>query len=154
MKMRYTCEFGKNVPKGEMYNLTFTWSPNPNLFSFNVFDQYELTRPILLDLVGCCKFKMYSEVTRKGNLHYHGILHVFDKDYLDTKALPAIMKYGYVDLKCEPDSGWFKYIQKDYDKMKYIIPGCLNPFTESDLLSEYQQKISDLTELSDFREEL
>jgi len=111
----------------------FTWCPNPSSFEgITLNEQLLLTKYILLDLITCTKFTLYPELTKRNNIHYHGIIFITDIESFN-KVLQEIQSHGYTCMKPKPNMGWVKYCRKDLDKMNQLYPHVQLPMTETSL---------------------
>ena len=108
--------------------IAFTWSPK-KIPVIDTFLQYCATISLIRNLDKCAKYRMYPELNKNGNIHYHGIIHVTDKVKWYKSVLPQFKYNGFVLIKSHPDQGWLDYINKDMLMMIEILKINL-PITE------------------------
>lgn len=100
--------------------IAFTWSPKP-VPIIDPFLQYVATLSLIKNLDRCAEYRIYPELNKQGNIHYHGIIHITDKVKWYKSVLPQFKYNGYVVIKTDPDDGWLKYIIKDAEVMSAIL---------------------------------
>lgn len=71
---------------------------------------------------------MYPELNHNGRIHFHGVIHIYDKVKWYKQCLPKLKFYGMVCIKPYPDFKWMEYIQKDVCSMQIILKTAL-PYT-------------------------
>lgn len=106
-----------------MGSLAFTWAPNPKIFGgINPIYQHNDCMPLIRNMSKCCEYKIYPELTTQGNIHYHGIIDVFDKVKWFKSVLPKLKYNGHVLIKEIFDyDKWNDYISKDSVNMLKIL---------------------------------
>lgn len=127
----------KIVEKTVQQTIALTWSPDPSKYS-HVTKPYtqlcEHYRTVLFSLRLASFFSMYPEMHANGNLHYHGIVKIFDKVKWFKFVLPHFKRNGYICIKTNVDDGWHDYCAKEAELTSKIL-GITLPIGESDDLA-------------------
>lgn len=107
-------------PYNSIVYWAFTWSPNYKKFDGKVCKlQYQETIPFIDNLKLCCSsYTVYPELTKAGNLHYHGIFELKDTVKWYKKVKPTFEHNGFLFVKKVYSTKWFDYINKDKDEME------------------------------------
>lgn len=112
-------------------SLAFTWSPDQKEYAHIINPRKQLCEHmrVLRILKNSCYYDIIAEPHTNGNLHYHGILQVFDKVKYYKQTLPTLKYHGFIYIKPNPDNGWVEYIYKNYKETEKVLK-CTFPFTE------------------------
>lgn len=108
---------------GKLPVYAITWVPDPKQIGIRPTFQYDTCLPYLRQLSLCCEdYKIVPELTLNGNIHFHGMISLFDKVKFYKKVLPTLKYRGHVLLKEVFSDYWEKvYLQKTVDEMKLIL---------------------------------
>lgn len=124
------CTTGNNgtiVDYGDI--VAFTWSPKPNISYILPSLQCHSWLPLIRKMNGTKKdikkyfeYLIYPECNKQGNIHFHGIIKIYDRVKWFRKILPLFKYNGFVFIKSGDISHqWHKYIAKDEPYMREIL---------------------------------
>lgn len=137
-------DYAKSIPVNkELEYKAITWSPKRHkVYSIDyqigedVYEQFRHWPKCMNDYI------LYPEVNLNGNVHWHGLISVRDKIKWWKSVLPRLKLYGFVVIKdlFKPEE-WYKYITKDCTLMLKMGLFIELPFTRSETLKLYPNKI-------------
>lgn len=130
------------------HTFAFTWAPDHNKHYKMFIDpnkqlcaHFEVIRVLGL----CAYFQVYPEFHVSGNLHYHGIVRVWDIVKWYKKVLPTFKYHGFVVCKPNPNIGWEEYVRKNCSYTQAILKVLL-PITQNDDYSSVREQFKDMEE--------
>lgn len=117
-------------PKGNEVPLFFTLTLKAQIHCTNTRSIKESIKDVHNILSPFCRYTLYPECHLTGNIHYHGMLYVFDmvKYYKTAKKLSDLGRWDAQHPRSQQYTR--RYIQKDHKVMEEIL-GIKLPLTET-----------------------
>ncbi len=151
---------------GTTYALTI--APDPKHF-FGQDDPEDQMRIVLTKVFkhfkSCANIHIVPELTKAGNIHFHGYLNVFDRIKYGRTLKSFTSKIGIIYLKVLNNSiKWYEYIMKDQEVMHAIMdskllfmptdalihPNMITAFTFDAYLKDYKTKKNLKIQIEDY----
>lgn len=117
------------IPEYEVFecdtSYAITYNPCDKIQHFRAHDRLTLCTAEVLEKVffsmHTFEIVLYPEISKKGRIHYHGYITVFDKDAFYCHNIHHLMTHGTCVIKAISDKAvWFKYIMKQATFHKYF----------------------------------
>lgn len=124
----------KGINTYDFQEVAFTWAPAKlSLYPIRTFEEHKTV--IFPHLQKCCEtFMIFPEFTKKGNLHYHGMLMINNRPKWYSTVLPIFNRKGFTCIKSINDSDkWYEYMSKEVSMMRIALNDNDIPLTEDNI---------------------